>query len=78
MLIRYKQNGLLLVDSVLEEREYALFFLLFLLSAGKEGVMAGAGAAVSDCKVNMKLGAVHSKEKDRSHCACSWIRERGK
>lgn len=25
--------------------------------------MAGAGAAVSDCKVNMKLGAVHSKEK---------------
>ena len=25
-------------------------------------MMAGAGAAVSDCKVNMKLDAVHSKE----------------
>ena len=62
MLIRYKQNGLLLVDSVLEERDYALFFLLFLLSAGKEGMMAGSGAAISDCKVNMKLDAMHSKE----------------
>lgn len=62
VLIGYKQNGLLLVDSVLEEREYALFFLLFLLSAGKEGMMARAGAAISDCKVNMKLDAVHSKE----------------
>lgn len=63
VLIRYKQNGLLLMDSVLEGTECALLFLLFLPSAGcREGMMAGAKAAISDCEVNMRIDALHSKE----------------
>jgi len=57
VLIRYKQNGLLFADSVLEERESMPFSFSFLLA-----MMAGAGAAVPDCKANMKLDAVIARK----------------